>query len=143
MENLTPTRFSTPKNITGTKDGKAYSFFSIGFQTREHGDRWFNLAYNKDNPLKEGTTYEFEVKERPYTGKDGSPKVAYDAKIPTAESKMSQLLLKHEQRLLALEIEVKKLKEPKKIPVIQEPDYADIPVHNEENEAINEADLPF
>lgn len=94
LEKLTPTKFSAPRNITGTKDGRAYSFFSAGFLTREHGDKkWFNIAYNQDNPLKEGQTYELEIKERTYQDKEGNTKTAYDAKLPTKESEMSRAIM--------------------------------------------------
>lgn len=108
MEKLTPVKFSQVKDISGTKNGKAYSFHSIGFTTREYGDqKWYNLAFNNECPIKEGQTYDFEVTPRQYTGADGTLKTAYNVKLP---SELDKLLMRHEsdiadlkKRLLALE----------------------------------------
>ena len=121
MEKLTPTKFSAVKAVSGTNDKGAYAFNSIGFLTREHGDKkWFNLAFKGDNPLKEGTAYELEVTERPYKGKDGTDKVAYNVKFPSKESEMSKAIMRHELQLSKLEARIAKLEEGPNIPVINE-----------------------
>lgn len=131
-EKLTPTRFSQVKNISGTKNGKSYAFNSIGFQTREYGDRWFNFAFNGDNPLKEGETYELDIKERSYTDKEGKTKTAYDAKKPSPLADFAKTIMLLSVRVGALE---KKLAELEK-PVINVHPFVmndDVPPHTEDD----------
>ena len=124
---LTPTKFSQVRNITGEKNGKSYAFNSIGFITREDGDKkWYNLAFNGECPLKEGVTYDLNVKERPYKDKDGNDKTAYDCKFPDKFDEMAKLLMNHEQRLGRLEAALKEIQNPRKaadnIPIINSED---------------------
>lgn len=141
MEKLTPTRFSQVKDISGSKNGKSYAFHSVGFQTREYGDRWFNFAFNDQNPLKEGQTYELEVKERPYKDKDNNDKVAYDAKFPDKvgilQKQVGNIMLK----ISELELRVGELEKAKgpNIPVIQDDNFDQV---NAELAGV-EPDLPF
>lgn len=113
-EPLTPTKFSTVKVVSGSNAKGAYSFNSVGFLTREHGDKkWFNFAFNGENPLKEGQTYELDVKQRPYTDKkDGSTKIAYDAKKPNAMADFAKTIMALSLRVSKLEEFAKKFSGP-------------------------------
>lgn len=142
-EKLTPSKFSAVKEVSGTKDGRPYSFKSVGFLTKEHGDtRWFNITFKEENPLKEGTTYELDVTERPYTGKDGQPKVAYNAKFPTKESEMSKAILRHEAEIGKLWSAIKELQAPKK-KVEQEPFSPPQQDDFGNHDPIDDPELPF
>lgn len=143
IEKLTITKFGPVRQITGTNAKGAYAFNSIGFLTREHGDKkWFNIAFKEQNPLKEGTTYELEIKERSYTKKDGTSGVAFDAKLPSEESKMSKLVFAHELAIskLIARVEALEKREEKKdieIPVINDEDpfagaFPERPITDEE-----------
>lgn len=70
-EKLTPTKIGATKvqPYTNKKTGQPDSFNKVGFQTREQGDRWYNLAFRGDVPIREGQTYTFDVKSREYNGK--------------------------------------------------------------------------
>ena len=108
MEKLTPARFSQIRDISGTKNGKPYSFHSVGFTTREYGDqKWYNISFDDHCPLKEGQSYDLKVTERTYLAKDNTQKIAYDVKLP---NELDKLLMRHEseieslkKRVLALE----------------------------------------
>lgn len=138
MEKLTPTRFSAVKAISGSKNGKAYAFNSIGFLTREHGDKkWFNFAFNGDNPLKEGQVYELDIKERPYTDKEGNPKIAYDAKKPDPFGQLSKQVFDLNVRMGKLESRIDLLEKSDATP----PKILDKPTPAEMDEPPD--DLPF
>lgn len=124
MEKLTPVKFSQVRDITGTKNGKAYSFHSVGFTTREYGDqKWYNIAFNDKCPLVEGRTYDVQVTERPYLAKDNSQKIAYDVKLP---SELDKLLMSLEQRLGRLETAFKEFQ-------VQKKEVPEIPIINGED----------
>lgn len=81
-EKLTVNRLGEVKHFSGSKNGKPYSFFKVGFQTNEHGDQWYNFAYNQEpNPLIIGKTYDLEIKPREYQGK-----TYYDAYFPKRQA---------------------------------------------------------
>lgn len=79
MEKLTIARIGAEKviNYTNKKTGKPDSFKKIGVLTNEHGDRWFDITFRGEVPVKVGQSYDFEVKEREYNGK-----TYYDAELP-------------------------------------------------------------
>lgn len=79
MERLTINRLGQVRNKSGiSKEGKPYNFNSIGFQTNEHVDRWYDFSFNGDSHrLEVGKQYDFEVKEREYNGK-----MYYSASFP-------------------------------------------------------------
>lgn len=111
-DKLTPTRFAQVKTISGSKNGRGYSFNSVGFQCREFGDRWFNFAFNGENPLREGQTVELDIKERTYKDKDGNDKIAYDAKRPNPMADFAKTIMALLVRVGNLERRVESL-EPK------------------------------
>lgn len=128
-EKLTPIRFGQVKTIQGTNG----PFNSVGFQTKEYGDRWFNFAFNLngENPLKEGQTYDLDIKERPYKDKNGDSKIAYDTKKPNAMADMAKTLMSLSVRLWKLEERVTAL-EPKTKVTIQATKTDDIESINAE-----------
>lgn len=79
MEKLTITRIGQEKTIdfTNKKTGQPDSFKKVGFLTNEHGEKWFDLTFRGECPVKVGQSYEFEVSEREYNGK-----TYHDAKLP-------------------------------------------------------------
>lgn len=79
MEKLTIARIGAEKviNYTNKKTGKPDSFKKVGVLTNEYGDRWFDITFRQEVPVKVGQSYEFEVKEREYNGK-----TYYDAELP-------------------------------------------------------------
>lgn len=84
MQKLTINRLGPVRNKSGVsqKTGKPYSFNEVGFQTNEYGDRWFSFSFNGATPpIVVGQSYEMEVTERNYNGKNG-PAVAYSARFP-------------------------------------------------------------
>ena len=108
MEKLTINRVGPEKVIeyTNKKTGKPDSFKKVGVQTNEYGERWFDVTFRGDVPVKVGQSYEFEISEREYTKKDGSIGKSYDAKLPkagsvdftrlaTLENKVTSLTLSH------------------------------------------------
>ena len=117
MEKLTINRVGPEKVIeyTNKKTGQPDSFKKVGVQTNEYGERWFDVTFRGDVPVKVGQSYEFEISEREYTKKDGSIGKSYDAKLPkpgsvdftrlaTLENKVTTLTLRID-RLVNLLIE--------------------------------------
>lgn len=138
-EPLTPTKFSAVKTVSGTNAKGPYSFQSVGFLTREYGDKkWYNFAFKGDCPLQEGKTYELEVKERPYKGKDGTDKVAYDAKFPNKETEMNKAIMRHEQEIGKIWAAIKELQPKYNFNV-----NAEIPIIDEDVPPPGDSDLPF
>lgn len=79
MEKLTISRIGQEKvvNYTNKKTGQPDSFKKIGIQTNEYGDRWFDVTYRNEVPVKVGQSYDFEISSREYNGK-----TYYEAKLP-------------------------------------------------------------
>ena len=143
MERLTPTKFSQVKEMNGANG----PFKKVGFLTREHGDKkWFNISFNQENPLKEGQTYELEVKERGYTDKNGNPATSFDAKLPTKESEMSRAIFNLGVEMGKLRDRVTKLETtPKLTPAQMDEPPSDYDQVNEELAGlpVDDSSLPF
>lgn len=79
MEKITISRIGIEKtiNYVNKKTGKPDSFKKIGVQTNEYGDRWYDITFRGEVPVKVGQSYEVETSEREYDGK-----TYYDAKLP-------------------------------------------------------------
>lgn len=83
MEKLAISRLGQVKNISGSKNGKSYSFNKIGFQSNEHGEQWYDFTFNGDSHgLEVGKQYDFEIEERHYTTKEGEERTAFNARFP-------------------------------------------------------------
>jgi len=84
MEKITISRIGIEKTIeyTNKKTGKPDSFKKVGVQTNEYGERWFDITYRGEVPVKVGQSVDVEISEREYVGKDGVTRKAYDAKLP-------------------------------------------------------------
>jgi hypothetical protein len=81
-ETITIARIGQEKVIeyTNKKTGKPDSFKKVGVQTNEYGERWFDITFRGECPVKVGQTCEGEVSEREYNGK-----TYYDFKLPKEE----------------------------------------------------------
>lgn len=86
MAKITITRIGQEKTINYLNkkkkthehpDGTPDSFKKIGVQTNEYGDRWIDITFRGEVPVKVGQSYEAELSEREYNGK-----TYYDAKLP-------------------------------------------------------------
>ena len=84
MEKITITRIGPEKVIeyTNKKTGKPDSFKKVGVLTNEYGERWMDIAFRGEVPVKVGQSYEVEITEREYTNRAGEVKKAYEAKLP-------------------------------------------------------------
>lgn len=102
MEKLTITRVAPVKEIsfTNKKTGKPDSFKKVGIQTNEYGERWLDVAFRGNVPVEVGKSYDFEVKEREYTARDGKLKKAYDAELPRASKQAAGMSSEQYQVLL-------------------------------------------
>jgi len=132
MEKLTPTKFSQVREMKGTNG----VFYKVGFQTREFGERWFNVSFNKDNPLQTGKTFELEVTPRKYTDKNGKEQTAYDCRFPSKEREINKALLRHEQEIGKLWTAIHELQNTRTTEV-------DIPVVQDEHLEFDESGAPI
>ena len=100
MEKLTIVKLGEQKKKEGISKntGKPYSFMSVGFTTSEYGqERWYNLSFNGQCPIAEGTSYELEVTSREYNGK-----TYWDARFPSKETELNKAVMRHESEIEAL-----------------------------------------
>ena len=106
MEKLTINRIGEEKviNYINKKTGLPDSFKKAGIQTNEYGDRWFDVTFRGDVPVRVGQTYEFEVASREYNGK-----TYYDARLPNKTQQTDTRMTELENKITSLTLVVNRL----------------------------------
>lgn len=79
MEKITISRIGQEKTIEyiNKKTNQPDSFKKVGVQTNEYGERWIDITFRGEVPVKVGQSYEGELKDREYNGK-----TYYDFELP-------------------------------------------------------------
>lgn len=87
MEKLKIQRLGEVRKVEGSKDGRSYSFQTIGFISEQYDDRWYNFVFKTEHGLEVGKEYDFDIKE---TVK--GDKTYYNASTPKTGSIDAKLL---------------------------------------------------